>query len=77
MGLTYLAMGDYKGAISSLEKAVKNAPNFAKAYYDLGRARAETYNREKALSAFKKVVEIVPDSPLSDAALDEIRKLGR
>lgn len=77
LGLTYMAMGDYNAAISSLEKAVKDAPRFAGAYLDLGRAYVGVYRREKARSAFKKVIEIVPDSPLADAAMDEIRLLGR
>jgi tetratricopeptide (TPR) repeat protein len=72
-----MAMGDYDAAASSLQKAVDYAPGFAPAYYDLGRAYVGKYNREKALSAFRKVVELVPDLPLAEAASAEIKKLQR
>lgn len=75
LGLTLLDMGDPEAAVSALEKAVACAPDFMAAQYDLGRAYAALYEPEKALTAFKKVVALQPNSPLADAARDEIRKL--
>jgi Tfp pilus assembly protein PilF len=68
-------MGNYEAAVAYLEKAVRHAPRFARAYYDLGLAYVGQYDFQRAMSAFKKVVELAPDSPLADGALAEIRKL--
>jgi tetratricopeptide (TPR) repeat protein len=78
LGLAYMATEDYGAAISSLQKAVEHNPRYAPSYYDLGRAYAGSkYNTREAISAFKKVVELAPDSPLADEASAQIRRLQR
>jgi len=78
LGLAYMETGDYSAAISSLEKAVECNPRYAPSYYDLGRAYAGSkYNTTKAISAFKKVVELAPESALADEASAQIRRLQR
>jgi tetratricopeptide (TPR) repeat protein len=78
LGLAYMATGDYEAAISSFEKAVEHNPRYAPSYYDLGRAYVGSkYNTRKAISSFKKVVELAPGSPLADEASAQIRRLQR
>ena len=75
LGKTYIATGRISEAIAALEKAVKNSPNSAELYLDLADAYRLSREYKKALNAYKKVVELAPDSPLAVDAQKEIKRL--
>ena len=51
-------------AVALFEKAVKNYPSFAESYFDLARAYGLSSEYNKAVRAYKKVVELAPDSAI-------------
>ncbi len=75
LGKTYIATGRISEAIAVLEKAVKNSPNSAELYLDLADAYRLSREYKKALNAYKKVVELAPDSPLAVDAQKRIKNL--
>ncbi len=75
LGKTYIATGRISEAIAALEKAVKNSPNSAELYLDLADAYRLSRKYKKALNAYKKVIELAPDSPLAVDAQKEIKKI--
>jgi len=68
LGLTYLKMGNVADAVAMLEKGVKNAPDFAPLYFDLANAYTSSGEYKKAFDSYKKVIELVPDSPIATDA---------
>jgi len=58
IGQCYLALQKIDDAVSALEKAAAQTPEFADAHYLLGRAYAETGLREKAINEFKEALNI-------------------
>ena len=75
LGKTYIATGRIPEAVSILEKAAKNSPRFAEIYFDLANAYRLSREYKKALSAYRKVIELAPDSPLAVDAQKEIEGL--
>ena len=75
LGKTYIATGRISEAIAVLEKAVKNSPGSAELYLDLADAYRLSREYKKALNAYKKVIELAPDSPLAVDAQKEIKGL--
>jgi tetratricopeptide (TPR) repeat protein len=75
IALVHMERGDYMAAVSQLEKAARYAPSSSIIHMDLGTAYAVLYDREKAMEAFNKVIQLVPNSPISDRAFEEIQKL--
>lgn len=68
LGKTYIELGSPFKAIESLEKAVSITPMYAEIYFDLGEAYAMASQKDKAIHAYRKVMEIEPDSPLGKRA---------
>lgn len=52
---------NYGGAIPRLEQAVKEMPDLAICWADLGVARVMSHDREGALEAFNRALELAPD----------------
>jgi tetratricopeptide (TPR) repeat protein len=77
LGRTYMAMGNYKKALLSLEEAISEDPNLAPAYYDLGQVYLRLQSFEKAFSAFKKVLDLSSDPELIAKARAAIQELHR
>ncbi len=75
LGRTYTAMERAADAVAILEKAVKNYPRSAASYFYLARAYSLSGEYKKAISAYNKVIELVPDSPLAIKARKEIKNL--
>ena len=77
LGLTYMATRRNREAVVLLEKAVQFAPRVADLFFDLGRAYTLTQEYPKAVKAYQKVVELVPDRTLAleaAAAAEEIQR---
>lgn len=77
LGRIYMAMGNYKEAVLSLEKAVKDAPDFAAAYYNLGQGYLKLQSFEKSFAAFEKVLGLTSDAELIAKARAAIEELNR
>ena len=71
LGLVYIAMGRISEAIATLERAIKNYPRFAHLYLDLGKAYTLSHDYKKALNAYDKIIELVPDTALASEAEKE------
>lgn len=71
LGLVYIAMGRVSEAVVTLERAIKNYPRFAHLYFDLGKAYTLSHDYKKALNAYKKIIELVPDTALAKEAEKE------
>jgi type IV pilus assembly protein PilF len=75
LGRTYIAMGRAADAVATLEKAVKKYPRSAESYFYLAKAYSLSGEYIKAISVYKKVIELVPDSPLAVEAQKEAKKI--
>ncbi len=71
LSLVYIAMGRVSEAVATLERAIKNYPRFAHLYFDLGKAYTLSHDYKKALNAYKKILELVPDTALAREAEKE------
>ena len=77
LGQNYMAMERAADAVAILEKAVKNYPRSAESYFYLAKAYSLSSEYKKAVSAYNKVVELAPDSPLVFDAQKEVEKIKR
>ena len=77
LGKTYIATGRIPEAVTILEKSARNSPRFAELYFDLANAYTLSRKYKKALDAYKKVIELAPNSPLAVDAQKEIERLQR
>jgi len=71
---TYIETGKISEAIEKLKKAVTLAPRVPELYFDLGEAYELAGDRNKAVSAYRKVVSISPESDLGSRAADRLKK---
>jgi len=63
LGRTYIALMKIPEAVSTLEKAVREAPTWAELYLDMGSAYRLSGEYTKALLAFHRVTQLAPDTP--------------
>lgn len=77
LGLTYIAMGKGQKAAGELEKAIALAPATPLLYFDLAKAHAVSKNRQETMKAYRKVIELSPDSALAESAKNEILKIEK
>ncbi len=68
LGRTYVELGNPFKAIENLEKAISQAPLVPEIHFDLGEAYAMASQNEKAVHAYKKVIELAPDSQIGKRA---------
>jgi Tfp pilus assembly protein PilF len=77
LGLTYLATGKPRDAVSSFERAVKYSPVFPELFMDLAGAYAILKEYDKALLFYKKIVINAPESPLAVEAQKTIERIQK
>ncbi|MBU2622946.1 MAG: tetratricopeptide repeat protein [Proteobacteria bacterium] len=77
LGLTYLAIGNPRDAVSFFEKAVKYSPGFPELFSDLAGTYAILKEYNKALLFYRKVVDIAPGSQLAVEARKEIARIQK
>ena len=68
LGLTYMAMGKGRKAVTALEKAVELSPGTPLLYYDLAGAYTVSGDILKAQEAYRNVIELNPNGELADDA---------
>jgi tetratricopeptide (TPR) repeat protein len=62
MGELYMSTGRYSEAVNEFQLAVKGYSMYDEAYYNLGLAYLKLNDNVNACEAFRKVIEISPDS---------------
>jgi len=75
LGTTYVAMNKLPQAVATFEKAVKNAPQSADLYLDLGNTYHMSGDTQMALLAYQKVISLSPSTPIAETAQIEILKI--
>ncbi len=75
LGLTYIATGRIDEAAEILERAVKDYPEFAPLYFDLGKIYTLSHDYEKALHAYHKITELAPNTALAREAEEAARRI--
>jgi len=75
LGRTYVAMNKLPQAVVIFEKAVKNAPESAALYLELGNAYHMSGDTQMALFAYQKVLSLSPNTPTAETAQIEILKI--
>ncbi|MFO7556291.1 MAG: tetratricopeptide repeat protein [Desulfobacterales bacterium] len=75
LSLTYIAMGRIEEAVKILERAVKDYPEFAQLYFDLGKIYTLSHDEEKALRAYHKITELAPNSALAREAEEAAQRI--
>ena len=68
LGRTYVELGKGSKAVAALTKAARHYPQDAATYYELGRAYMMIGAYPNAKQAFRRVIELDPDSSLADDA---------
>ncbi len=76
LGQTQIATGKYRQAVTSLEKALKIDPRVAETHFDLADAYALSKDYLKAVAAYSKVLELIPDTPMAASAAARIEAIG-
>jgi Tfp pilus assembly protein PilF len=77
LGRTYLSMGKTSDALGVLEKTAEVYPKTPEVYLDLANAYKASKNNQKALDAYRKVIQLAPKTVLAFKANKEINKLSR
>jgi len=73
---SYMGLGRNEDAIAQLKQAVKLAPDYATAWYNLGSANFRQKNRVAAVSAYRRFLEIEPHGVESDQLRDMFLELS-
>lgn len=76
LGKTYLATGNIGKAEKTMEEALSIAPNFPPLVMDVARIRETLGKREQAIAAYRKVIEVAPDSELAVEAEKTLSELA-
>mgnify|MGYP000716510643 CR=1 FL=1 len=74
-GIALYNQGRYAQAVEAFRKAIQADPRFSRAYAWLGLAYVKLNQPRPALEAFRKVVEIVPNSEDARVARQWIKRL--
>ncbi|MFC1816215.1 tetratricopeptide repeat protein [Thermodesulfobacteriota bacterium] len=77
LGRAYMAMGRVPEAVAMLKQAIKTAPRIAELFFDLGQAYVLIHEYQKAVKAFDRVVELVPERALAQEALKAAEKIKK
>jgi tetratricopeptide (TPR) repeat protein len=75
VGSFYLRKGSYRAAVRRFEEAAKWDPNSAEAYLKLGEAYAKMNDKKGAKNAWKKFLDLQPDSKEAESIRRKIEKL--
>lgn len=75
VGVYYFHKGNFKAAAGRFKEASKWDPNLAEAWLRLGEAQEKLHDKKAAKDAYKKFVEMDPDSKDAAAAKKKISSL--
>lgn len=74
VGNYYWHKGNYRAALQRYERATRYNPSSADAFFKVGEAEEKLKNKDAANAAFKRVIQISPDSKTAHEAR---KKLGQ
>ena len=77
IGYIYFEKKNYSQAIEYLERAAEMSPQNAEVIYYLGMSYDKIGEKEKALTSFTKVLELVPQSEFAREAEKELKKINK
>ena len=77
LGRTYLAMGKIPEAINRIEAAIRISSNKPRYHYDLALAYVKSGEFKKASGAYRRVVELVPNTPLAFEASEKLKGIEK
>lgn len=77
VGQFYMKKGNYPAAIERFQEAIRHKPNFAKAHRLLGEASEKNGDKQQAIEAFTKYLEILPSADDAGKIRKRITKLKR
>ena len=75
-GMVAYAQGNYEEAVSELEAALGDSPEFAAGYVGLGLARESLSEREAAVAAYGRALELEPENLNAQAGLARLGALA-
>jgi tetratricopeptide (TPR) repeat protein len=76
-GVMFQELGQFDRAIANFEKATKLAPTHVQSLFNIGVVQANgKKDPQKAAAAWKKVIEIAPQSPQAQAARQALEQMG-
>jgi tetratricopeptide (TPR) repeat protein len=75
VGKFYMDKGDYDAAINRFEDAAQYQPKLALPWELMGEAWEKKHDKEKALAAYKKFLELLPHGADSDKIRKRVAKL--
>ncbi len=75
LGKTYIAAGRIPEALKVLEKAISQLPLSPQLTFDLAHAYSLSRDYSKARREFERVIELAPDTPLAEEAMEEMGKM--
>ncbi len=75
LGLLYLRQKKYEAAISEFDAVRRIEPNNSLVFEKIGETYLQMGQQEKAREAFKKVVDIAPESPEAEVSLKRLSEL--
>lgn len=74
VGNYYWHKGKYRAAAGRYERATRYNPSSAEAFYKLGEAQQKLKNLDAARTAFRKVLQLAPESKLGQEAKKRLSK---
>ena len=74
VGNYYWHKGKFRAAAGRYDRATRYNPSSAEAFYKLGEAQEKLKNRDAALVAYRKVVQLAPKSKLGHDAQKKLSK---
>lgn len=74
VGNYYWHKGKYRAAASRYERATRFNPSSQEAFMKLGEAQEKLKNADAAKTAFRKVVQLAPESKLGHEAKKKLEK---
>ena len=75
LGRTYLAMGKIPEALEKFEAAARISPNKSRLIFDLADAYVRSKEIKKASEAYRKVIGLVPGTPLAEEASKKLKRI--
>jgi tetratricopeptide (TPR) repeat protein len=76
LGLALYHLRQYAEAETELRFAIALDPRMEAAYYNLGLVLAATGRSDEARAAFQHVLDMAPQTPFGQAAIERLRGLG-
>lgn len=75
IGDFYFRRKKYSGALSRYEEASRDDPDYAPAYFGMGKAYEKMGRKREALASYQKYLDVLPSKKQADEATDAHRAI--